>query len=308
MTSDYHSSFLDVMQKLVPIFFPYLLGISLKFFGILSSKGGERILTFVFYVSIPMLLLVAVPKLTLTYDLLYLPLIAVIIVGTIFIVARLTLPHVTQDRKIQGVVITACMLMNTGFMLPFMSAFYGQSGVVHAMVFDLGNASLAYSFVYLNAFKYSDSEVPITPVLGRLCKNIPLWAMAIGLFMNGLAIQVPQSLEGSMSAIGNLSFPLILLSLGLYFNPHFEHRRIIIYACFLRSAIGILLGLLCTWICGMQGSLRTITLLCSAAPIGYNTLIFSSIAQLNVAFAASLVSYSIVLGLLYVPLLIYILF
>jgi len=50
---------------------------------------------------------------------------------------------------------------------------------------------------------------------------------------------------------------------------------------------------------------RMIVLLGSSAPIGFNTITFASMEELDKEFAASLVSASIVTGIIYVPLFIF---
>jgi predicted permease len=55
---------------------------------------------------------------------------------------------------------------------------------------------------------------------------------------------------------------------------------------------------------GLEGTTYSVIVLCSAAPIGFNALTYSSLAKLDVDLSASAVSVSILAGLFYIPLLI----
>ena len=73
----------------------------------------------------------------------------------------------------------------------------------------------------------------------------------------------------------------------------------------IRSGIGFLLGLLFVSILGIQGLAKSIIIICASSPVGYNTLIFSSLENLDKEFAAEVVSISILLGIIYLPILMF---
>lgn len=65
----------------------------------------------------------------------------------------------------------------------------------------------------------------------------------------------------------------------------------------IRMAVGLLIGFGIAYFAGLEGINRNIVIIGASAPTGYNTLVFSSIAGLNEEFAASVVSYSILIGI-----------
>lgn len=71
----------------------------------------------------------------------------------------------------------------------------------------------------------------------------------------------------------------------------------------IRTGIGLLLGLLFVYLFDLNGVSRTVVLVCSSAPSGLNTLVFSSMEKLDNEFAASVVSYSVIVGMILIPLL-----
>ena len=68
----------------------------------------------------------------------------------------------------------------------------------------------------------------------------------------------------------------------------------------------MVIGLFIAKSLGFQGTTFAVVALCSAAPVGFNALTFSSLAKLNTEFAASVLSISILIGVIYIPVLMYI--
>jgi predicted permease len=75
----------------------------------------------------------------------------------------------------------------------------------------------------------------------------------------------------------------------------------------LRVGLGFLFGLLWVALFQLEGLLRAVVLIGCAAPVGFNALVFSAQHHLDKDFAASITSVSLLLGLFYLPLMLYLL-
>jgi predicted permease len=58
----------------------------------------------------------------------------------------------------------------------------------------------------------------------------------------------------------------------------------------------------CVWAFGLTGLTRSAVLLGAAAPIGFNAVVLSHVEKLNSELAASAASISVLIGLAYAPL------
>ncbi|UCH84595.1 MAG: AEC family transporter, partial [Candidatus Latescibacterota bacterium] len=134
-----------------------------------------------------------------------------------------------------------------------------------------------------------------------LAASPPLWALVAGLAMNAAGIGLHPHISHFLTSIGNLVVPLVMLALGIYFSPRLVKWRLLITVLVIRSGGGLVLALVLSALFGLDGLTRSVLVICGAAPVGYNTLVFSSLAKLDVEFAASLLSTSILFALLYVP-------
>jgi hypothetical protein len=69
--------------------------------------------------------------------------------------------------------------------------------------------------------------------------------------------------------------------------------------------LGLLLAFIFVTIFNLEGVMKAVVLVCAGSPVGYNALVFSTLEDLDKEFAANLVSFSILTGLIYVPILLF---
>jgi hypothetical protein len=74
----------------------------------------------------------------------------------------------------------------------------------------------------------------------------------------------------------------------------------------IRVGAGLCLGILIASLLGLQGLPFIVVTLCAAAPVGFNALTYASLAKLDTELASNAVSISILLGVIYIPLLMYV--
>ena len=111
-------------------------------------------------------------------------------------------------------------------------------------------------------------------------------------------------LVGSMITNNVFMFPFIMVGFG---NSGFVDLKLVSITILIRVGIGLSVGAALAYVLGITGQTFAVVILCSAAPVGFMALTFASIAKLDKAFASKLVSASILLGIIYVPILMFLL-
>jgi predicted permease len=144
-------------------------------------------------------------------------------------------------------------------------------------------------------------------MIKKLLYSPPLLSIIIALILNYTHTPLPEIITPFLQSLSYLVTPLIMLALGIYFTPSFVKIKPLISIIFIRVGIGFLLGILFVKLFNLEGVSRLVVLIGASAPVGYNTVVFSSLENLDKEFATSVVSVSILLGLILVPLLMYIL-
>jgi predicted permease len=76
----------------------------------------------------------------------------------------------------------------------------------------------------------------------------------------------------------------------------------VLAALALRIVLGLVLGLTLAWAFELEGLTRAVLILGAAAPIGFSAVVFADREGLHRDLAASAASISVLLGLVYVPL------
>jgi len=296
-----------ILIKIVPVIIIGVIGYLFRRKGIFKHEHGDVFLKIVFYLALPALVIISVADIDLTYDLIYLPVISAAIIFVIYIVSYVTGTLMKLSGKAMGVLLTGTLIMNTGFLLPFVIAAYGEEGLARMTLFDFSNGFLAFTFVYFLACKYGGKDKGSKVMIRKFLLAPPIWALIIGIVLNLANITVSGLFHELFKLLGNLTIPLIMLSLGIYFNPKIVNIKPVVSAIIIRMFFGLLLGYVFVNLFNIEGLNRILVLLGSAAPVGYNTLTFASLEDLDKEYAASLVSYSILVGVFMVPAMILIL-
>ena len=291
-------------SKVIPIIIIFFLGYFLKKIKLFGSSTADTLLKIVFYVTLPALTFLSGSTAILTLKFFYLPIIAIAVVLIIFSVSFPLSKKFNLPKATQGTFIVGTLIMNTGFTLPFVLAAYGNQGLAIYTIFDFGNTLMIFTFAYYFAIKYGNKENSKIQIKKFLLLP-PIWGLILGITYNLLKFELHPTAINFLEIVGKPTIFLVILSLGIYFSPKVTNLGKMLTVFSLRIGLGMALGLLAVYLFNIEGIMRTLVVLFCGAPVGYNTLIFASLEELDKEFAASLVSISLLLGIIYVPILIY---
>lgn len=295
------------LTQFIPLFLLFGLGYCLKKTGFLTKEIAGFFLKFAMYVALPCLIIPRVSTLPLSWNYAYLPLIAILILLSNFFVFFLVSRIFHFSRKKQGVFLISSMIMNLSFVLPFYLAKAGEELLPIYVFFNVGHDILLYTFVYFIGSLHGSNKTYhlVSQGIKKIIALPPFWALILGLVLNLTATSVPSFVSSTLTMLGALLVPLVLLALGAYFEWRMEKPLQIFPVIFLRMALGGLLAVFFVWLFSLEGASRLIVLLGGIAPLGFNTLVFSSLENLDTEYAAQLVSMSLLLGLVILPLFLY---
>jgi malate permease and related proteins len=296
----------EFIYKIVPIILTFFLGIFIKRIGLLKKDDGHLLLKLVLSVTLPALQILSILRLQLTWSLIYIPLIAQLIIFIVYFTSSGVGKLLKLPKQTMGSFLVGTMIMNTGFSLPFFYAAFGQEGFARASLFDVGNSLLIFTFIYYVAIKHGAHSIHHDKVDWiRFLKLPPLWGLIIGILIRVLHIQIPEIGTNFLSLVGNPTTPLIMISLGLFFEPKLKNMDKALIAIIIRMVGGLGLGILLCYLFGLEGMNRTIVIASASTPIGFNTLIFAKLEEMDIEFAATCVSLSILIAIFYLPAVIY---
>lgn len=295
----------DIAVKIFPIILTFLLGCVLRKTRILNKDNADLFLKLFFYVSFPALILLSIPQIKLSVDLIVLPVIAILIILLTYIIAYALGRFFYLGRPTFGVFLIGAVIMNGGFAFPFIFSAYGEEGMAIASLFDFGNAFLVLSFVYYLACKYGSDDKSSGNLITKFIYSPPLLSLIVAGALNFSKLSLPGFGIEFLKILGSMATPLVMLSLGIYFNHKIVRIWPMLSVLFIRMFVGLVLGIVFIYMFKLQGLSKIVVLIMSSAPVGINTLTYSSMESLDKEFAASIVSYSTLIGMLFIPLLIF---
>jgi predicted permease len=292
----------DNLTTVVPIALFFVLGVGLARFGLATSRDGEFLLRFIFFVALPALVLVTVSGADLPAEKVLLPVGAALVA-----LAGLAAAWVYGSRRglppnRLGAVALSAMILNTAFCIPFILAGYGEEGLTDLVLFDIGNAFMVTLVAYPLAYRFGGQDAHLRAAFRRAISSPLTWALPAALILNASKTELPRVLHGFFAPLGSLIGPLILIALGILFTPSRQHLDLVTTTVALRMLGGLLAGAALAALFGFSGDTRLVVLIGAASPIGFTALTFSSLASLDVDVSARAISGSLLIGIIAVPL------
>lgn len=295
----------NLAYNLIPVILIFVLGFLLKVLGVLKQDHGDVFMRVVFYLSLPALVILSLTRIELTKELAWLPLISFSIIMIQFGVAYIIGKMMKLDRRTHGVLMVGTMIMNIGFALPFVIAAYGDEGLAVLSIFDFSNAALAFTLVYYIACRYGEHGNSNKILIKKFAASPPLWALITGVLLNLSNTSIPPVPARLLQILGDLTIPLIMITLGVFFNIRLIKPVSVFAGIAIRMLLGFFLGLGFCYLLDLDGLIMAVVLIGASAPIGFNSIIYASMEKLDKEYAASMVSFGILAGLIAIPLIIY---
>ena len=293
----------EILLQVAPIFFYFVVGVLLRRTGLADRSHGDFVLRLAFFVTLPLLILLTLPEADLTVDKLLLPAANIVVNLLCFAAMLLSTMSLSLPRPVIGALAMNTLIVNNAFMFPFMLAIYGESGFADAVLYDFGNAIMVATVTYAIAFRFSDEPWRPYAMLRRIAGSPLFWALGIGVALSVSGIAIPAAILPIVEPVAQMTAPLILIALGIFFSFSMRQIRLVGLSLAIRMGLGLAFGVGFAVLAGLEGQEFIVVALCSAAPIGFMALTFTSMAKLDTELTASAVSLSIFLGLIYIPLL-----
>ncbi len=299
----------DIVNNLLPIFLIFLLGYFCQRVGFLTKENADLFLKTFFYLVLPAVVLLSISQVQLTVHLLALPLITIIVTMLSYALANFSRRFFNMPPKTTGVFLIGSTILNGAFVYPFILAIFEEQGLAIAYLFDFGNALVAFSFAYYLACHYghTGSRLSRKEIYKKFLLSPPLLALSMAVLLNVTGVHLPKAGYEFLRALGGMTTPLIMLSLGIYFSPKIINPGPLFTVIGIRIFGGLVMGIILTYVFGFTGTNRIITIIMSLSPSAMNTLIYATLEGLDKEFAASIISYTTLISMVLISITILIL-
>lgn len=289
-----------MLEKIIPLLLLFCCGIFLKKQGIISKKDGKLFGQLLSKLIIPALIIKSLMTVKFTFELIFLPLSAWFVLFFLFIFAYLFAHLLQLETQKRGAFITAFPTWEGGAIaFPLMFLTFGDFGLSRMILFDLSQVITLFIFIPFLATTFNlENKVNLPIFLQQILKNPVIYAVLIGIFLNIIGFNSPIILN-FLTMISNSFLLLLFLMLSLEFNLNLRDLKLASLTIFLKTAIGLILGLIISNILGLSGIEKTAVLVGSSLPPSLITLVFTEENNLDTAFLANLISLSLPIALIF---------
>ena len=207
------------MENFVLIVVAIALGYGLKRLYILSEDDAAILNKFVIFISLPAMILLQIPKLTVSMDVM-IPVIIAWVVMILSAMITLFISHIFRfSKEITGALMLVAVLTNSSFLgIPIINAYLGDEALPFILVYDqLGTfLALATYGIFVAAYYSNKSEINTKIIIVKILTFPPFISLIIAMFLIGTSF--PFEITKVLETLANTIVPLALVAVGLQLN------------------------------------------------------------------------------------------
>lgn len=287
------------MSNLAVVVIALVIGLLLQRTKRFPENAAATLNLYVIYVALPALILVEIPELSFSHEALIPVIAAWIIMMLSAVLTWCTARLMRWSRAITGALMLLIPLGNTGFVgIPLIEAHLGFKAIPYAILYDqLGTFVALNTYGVIVACLYSAGSTSARNILRSILIFPPFIVLIVAF---GASVFVyPEWLAAALTRISSTLVPVVMVAVGLQWRltltPEYLSPLIVglLYILFVSPVIACL-GL---WLLNIEGMVAQVVILEAAMPAMISAGVLAISHNLAPRFTASLVGYSLLIGL-----------
>lgn len=280
---------------------------ALKRFPAFPQETGNVLNLFVIYISLPALVLLKIPELVFSKNLLvpaFMPWgMLLFSCALILILSRL----LKWERATTGCLLLLIPLGNTSFLgIPMVKAFFGENAIPYALLYDqlgsfLGLAT--YGSLILALYGTGDSKPTLEGVVKKVISFPPFIALVLAFILK--AFPSPPLAVSLLKILAATLVPLVMIAVGFQLTFRLS-RKVTTQLCIGLSIKLIAAPVAALYLCkiaGLEGEAVQVSIFEAGMPPMVSAGALAILANLSPALTAALVGIGIVLSFVTLPIL-----
>jgi hypothetical protein len=284
-----------------------LIGMALKRIPAFSGETGNVLNLFVIYISLPALILLKIPELVFSRNLLVPALMPwgmlLLSCALIIILSKL----LKWDRATTGCLLLLIPLGNTSFLgIPMVKAFFGDRAIPYALLYDQLGSFLAlatYGSLIIAVYGTGESKPALSSVVKKIFLFPPFIALVVAFMIK--AFSYPPIVLDLLDMLASTLVPLVMIAVGFQLTLRLSKEVIG------QLSIGLLIKLIAApvaalFLCkiaGLEGEPVQVSIFEAGMPPMVSAGALAILANLSPALTAALVGIGIVLSFATLPML-----
>ena len=286
--------------KLMPIILYFLIGYSLKRFGVLKKEEAGVLIRLVFYLMSPAVIITSMSSMKFSETLIYYPISAICIHIFMYFLTLIIANKLKISDKEKVIFRGSTLIMNMTFVLPFFIVFFGEENVYLLSLFDAGNLLMVTTVVYSIFITNSGS---LLNKIKTVLKSPLIISMIIGALLNITGIRLPRGVEITIQNIASITGTVIMIALGAYFTPKFSKLKLSVIVILVKMLGVVFIGTILEKVLPIDEMGKMLILLGAMSPVGNNVLSYALITDGDVEMATNVISLSNIVSFISISLL-----
>ncbi|HIJ90809.1 MAG: AEC family transporter [Desulfobulbaceae bacterium] len=283
------------------------IGMALKRLPDFPSETGRVLNLFVIYISLPALVILKIPELIFSQNLLvpaFMPW-AILLFSCAVILSLSKL--LKWNRATTGCLLLLIPLGNTSFLgIPMVKAFFGDQAIPYALLYDQLGSFLAlatYGSLILALYGTGKSTPTIKSVAKKIISFPPFIALILAFAIKTLPY--PPVAVSILKLLSSTLVPLVMIAVGFQLTLSLDREMIsqLSIGLFIKLIAAPATALLLCRIVGLQGEAVQVSIFEAGMPPMVSAGALAILANLSPTLTAALVGIGIILSFITLPIL-----
>lgn len=204
------------MENFALIFVSLAIGYLINLKDMFPKNTPIILNQFILYISLPAMILLQIPRLSLSFEVL----IPVVIAWIVMALSALVIFYLSKlfkfSREVTGSLMLVGVLSNTSFVgIPINLAYFGDSALPYVLMYDqLGSFIMLATYgTFVSVYYSNEQEVDIKTIAIKILTFPAFLALLVSLLFIGSTFS--PVVTGVLSTLANTIVPLALVSVGL---------------------------------------------------------------------------------------------
>ena len=299
------------MENFIIILCLIVLGFILKNTQKFPENTPQVLNLFVIYVSLPALVLVNVPKLEFSSNLLVTAITPWIMLFVSVAIILAFAKLFKWDRETIGALLLIAPLGNTSFLgIPMVEAFFGKDAVGYAVMYDQFGSFFAlavYGSIVLAIYSGGSKQISAKTITKKIISFPPFISFFVALCLYSIAL--PPSYFSVLEPIAKTLIPVVIISVvfQLFLKVEFNKIRSFIVGLSVKMVFAPLLAFLTFMALGWDAEIYKVTVFEAAMPPMISAGALAIMANFSPRLVSAMIAYGILFSFITLPLWVYIL-
>jgi predicted permease len=287
------------MENFILIVLALGIGYGFNRLHIFPEESANILNKFVIFISLPAMILLQIPKLTLSMDILIPVIIAWVVMTVTAILTLFISKKLHFSKEVTGALMLVAVLTNSSFLgIPVINAYLGDEALPFILVYDQMGTFLALATygIFVAAYYSNQSEINVRIMAVKILTFPPFVSLIIALFFIGTPF--PETISKVLLMLGNTIVPIALVAVGLQLQlklPGHEIKPFAV-ALFIKLLIAPLIALAIVAMAGWTNLAASVSVMEAGMAPMITAGAMASLSGLAPRLSSAIVGYGILLS------------